>query len=62
MADLAKILEAGQILEEARKRHLYGSRQAVEEANFGPLVDVVGAILEVLTPEQRADILRKVKL
>lgn len=54
--------QANTIVHAAEARYRWASERAVEEVEFKPIVDVVKAILEVLTPEQRAQVLKKVKL
>lgn len=52
---------AQEIIQNAEARHRWGSESGVEQRDFKPIVDVIQAILEVLTPEQRQQVLEKVK-
>jgi hypothetical protein len=53
--------EAGEITYAASRRHVDGDRSAAETCDVEAVADVVVAILEVLTSEQRARILEKLK-
>lgn len=54
--------EVNNIVWAAEARYRWASERAVEEVELKPIVDVVKAILKVLTPEQREQVLEKVKL